>query len=259
MLESFAVQLNDHGKLTLTHQNISSKNAQEFDSKLSEDDYELIDNLDAMQHESVAKRFSRKKLNPSQFFLNTYNSKTGDKILQDEINNYLEKKKSKIMPLLLGKNVFEMGSDGEPTFKRINVIPELASILFHFRKNEENTHYFPTIKLRNTPLEFRNQNSHVISNEPSWLMVNNDLFTFKDPISGSKLRPFLKKKFILIPRNIEETYYKKFVAPLVASHDVYAKGFDIVTQSFKPVPILTLSKINEVLSLIHISEPTRPY
>ena len=245
LFESFAVQLNDHGKLTLTHQNISSKNAQEFDSKLSSEDYELIDNLDAMQHESVAKRFSRKKLNPSQFFLNIYNLKTGDKILQKEINNYLEKKKSKIMPLLLGKNVFEMGSDGEPTYKRINVLPELASILFHFRKNEENTHYFPTIKLRNTPLEFRNQNSHVISNEPTWLMVNNDLFTFKDPISGSKLKPFLRKKFILIPKNIEETYYTKFVAPLVASHDVYAKGFDIVTQSFKPLPILTLSKIKE--------------
>ncbi len=245
LFESFAVQLNDHGKLTLTHQNISSKNAQEFDSKLSSEDYELIDNLDAMQHESVAKRFSRKKLNPSQFFLNIYNLKTGDKILQKEINNYLEKKKSKIMPLLLGKNVFEMGPDGEPTYKRINVLPELASILFHFRKNEENTHYFPTIKLRNTPLEFRNQNSHIISNEPTWLMVNNDLFTFKDPISGSKLKPFLRKKFILIPKNIEETYYTKFVAPLVASHDVYAKGFDIVTQSFKPFPILILSKIKE--------------
>ena len=245
LFESFAVQLNDHGKLTLTHQNISSKNAQEFDSKLSGEDYELIDNLDAMQHESVAKRFSRKKLNSSQFFLNIYNLKTGDKILQKEINNYLEKKKSKIMPLLLGKNVFEMGSDGEPTYKRINVLPELASILFHFRKNEENTHYFPTIKLRNTPLEFRNQNSHIISNEPTWLMVNNDLFTFKDPISGSKLKPFLRKKFILIPKNIEETYYTKFVAPLVASHDVYAKGFDIVTQSFKPFPILILSKIKE--------------
>ena len=245
LFESFAVQLNDHGKLTLTHQNISSKNAREFDSKLSKDDYELIDTLDAMQHEVIAKRFSRKKLKPSEFFLNTYNTKTGDNILQKEINNYLDKKKSKIMPLLLGKNVFEMGADGEPTFKRINVLPELASILFHFRKNEDNTHYFPTIKLRDTPLEFRNQNSHVISNEPSWLMVNNTLFTFKDPISGSKLKPFLKKKFILIPKNLEETYYRKFVAPLVASHDVYAKGFNIVTQSFEPMPILTLSKIKE--------------
>ena len=42
---------------------------------------------------------------------------------------------------------------------------------------------------------------------------------------------------------MEETYYRKFVAPLVATHDVYAKGFDIVTQSFNPLPILTLSKI----------------
>ena len=154
LFESFAVQLNSHGKLTLTHQNISSKNAREFDSKLAEDDYELIDTLDAMQHEAVAQHFSRKKLKSRQFFLNTYHEKNGDKILQKEINSYLEKRKSKIMPLLLGKNVFEMGADGEPTFKRINVLPELASILFHFRKNEDNTHYFPTIKLRDTGSNF---------------------------------------------------------------------------------------------------------
>ena len=85
LFESFAVQLNDHGKLTLTHQNISSKNAQEFDSKLSEEDYELIDNLDAMQHESVAKRFSRKKLNPSQFFLKTVDLFYNLEVLKEKV------------------------------------------------------------------------------------------------------------------------------------------------------------------------------
>jgi hypothetical protein len=39
-----------------------------------------------------------------------------------------------------------MGSDGNPAWQRVYKIPEKASVLFHFRRNEENTHYFPTVK-----------------------------------------------------------------------------------------------------------------
>ena len=202
--------------------------------------------MDTMQHEVLASYFSRKKLKTEEFFLKTYDQKNGDKVLQQEIAHYLEKRRSKIMPMLIGKNVYEMGADGEPTFKRIKVLSEQATILFHFRKNEENTHYFPTIKLDGQPLEFRHQNSHIISNEPAWLMVNNQLFTFQIPISGGKLKPFLSKKFILIPKSMEDTYYQKFIAPLIASHDVYAKGFEIKTEAFDPQPILTLSELKVV-------------
>ena len=246
LFESFAVQLNENGNLTFTHQNISSKNANEFNAELYKNDYSLIETMDTMQHEVLASYFSRKKLKTEEFFLKTYDQKNGDKVLQQEIAHYLEKRRSKIMPMLIGKNVYEMGADGEPTFKRIKVLSEQATILFHFRKNEENTHYFPTIKLDGQPLEFRHQNSHIISNEPAWLMVNNQLFTFQIPISGGKLKPFLSKKFILIPKSMEDTYYQKFIAPLIASHDVYAKGFEIKTEAFDPQPILTLSELKVV-------------
>src|SRR5690606_41117933 len=43
--------------------------------------------------------------------------------------------------------------------------------------------------------------------------------------------------------DLEDTYYRKFVAPLVASFDVYAKGFEIVTESFKPKPQLIFSEL----------------
>lgn len=149
------------------------------------------------------------------------------------------------MPLLQGKMVFEMGPDGEPAWKAIDVLSEKASILFHFRKNEDNTHYFPTIKLHDEKLEFRSADSYVIANEPGWMMVNRKLFTFTKEISGAKLKPFLQKKFILIPKNVEHTYYEKFVAPLVADFDVYAKGFDIITEKFDPTPIITISEVQQ--------------
>lgn len=243
IFESFVVQLDAKGSLTFSHQNISSKNAAEFHTGLDQNDYELIEIMDSMQQDKVIPHFFKKKIKPDQFFLKIYDPKAGDKILQQEIQHYLERRRTKILPLLKGKLLFEMGSDGEPAWKAIDVLNEKATVLFHFRKNEDNTHYFPTIKLNEEKIEFRNNGSYIVGNEPAWLVVENQLFTFEQEISGGKLKPFLNKKFILIPKNVEETYFEKFVAPLVASFDVYAKGFEIKTESFDPKPVLTLSEV----------------
>ncbi len=247
IFESFVVQLDGKGQLTFSHQNISSKNAQEFDRELDENDFQLIKIMDSMQQDKIVQHFTKKKTNTNQFFLKTYDKKVGDKVLQQEIQNYLERRRSEIMPLLSGKALYEMGSDGEPAWRQIEVLDEKATVLFHFRKNEDNTHYFPTIKLNGEKVEFRHNGSYIVANEPAWIVVNNQLFTFEKPISGGKIKPFLEKKFILIPQNVEETYFQKFVSPLVASFDVYAKGFDIKTQKYEPKPILTFSEVQQAV------------
>lgn len=243
LLESFVVQLNDKGGLTFSHQNISAKNAQEFSSGLDENDYKIIALTDEIQQDKVANFFQKKRQKPEDFFIKTYDPTVGDKILQNEIDAYLERRRSQIMPLLAGKRLFEMGKDGEPTWKEIEVVSDKATVLFHFRKNEENTHYFPTIKLQEEKVEFLNNGSYLLSKEPAWLVANNRLFTFQKPVSGGKLKPFLSKKFILIPKDIEETYYQKFVGPLISEFDVYAKGFDIVTHKPVPTPKITVSEL----------------
>ena len=142
-----------------------------------------------------------------------------------------------------GKQLFEMGKDGEPAWKPISITDEKATILFHFRRNEENTHYFPTIKLGGQKIDFYQNNSLLLCKEPAWLVVNDTLFTFEKEVNGKKIKPFFNKKFILIPKNVEETYYKKFVAPLIASFDVYAKGFEIKSEALTPTPVLTFSEL----------------
>ena len=248
IFESFVVQLDAKGQLTFSHQNISSKNAKEFHTGLDDDDYQLIKIMDSMQQDKIVQHFTKKKVNTNQFFLKTYDPKVGDKVIQEEIQQYLERRRSEIMPLLSGKELYEMGTDGEPAWRRIEVVDDKATVLFHFRKNEDNTHYFPTIKLRGEKVEFRHNGSYIVCNEPAWMVVNNQLFTFNKPISGGKLKPFLQKKFILIPQNVEDTYFKKFVSPLVASFDVYAQGFDIKTEKYVPRPILTFSEVQETVS-----------
>jgi len=185
-------------------------------------------------------------MKPEEFFLKTYHKEKGDKLLQAEMDGYLEIRRSKVLSLIEGKRLFEMGKDGEPTWKEIKISEEKATVLFHFRRNEENTHYFPTIKLSGEKVHIYQNDSYLLCKDPGWMVVNGLLFTFKKEVNGSKLKPFFNKKFILIPKKVEETYFEKFVAPLVASFDVYAQGFEIKSEYLTPTPLLSFSELAEV-------------
>lgn len=244
LFESFVIHLDDNGKLTLQHQNISSKNADEFAKGLDETDYELIKLIDSMQQEVVVKKFNAKgPMKPDDFFLKIYDKEKGNDLIQKEIDNYLERKRAEILERLSGKRIFEMGNDGEPAWKEIEVLPEKATVLFHFRRNEENTHYFPTIKYGGEKVDFQYRGSYIVCKEPAWMINCGKLYSFENNVDGKKLLPFLNKKFIIIPKNVEETYYNKFVAPLIASFDVYAKGFEINSEHYNPIPVLTISEL----------------
>ncbi len=244
LFESFVIHLDEKGKLTLQHQNISAMNANEFAKGLDQTDYELIDLMDSMQQDAVVKKFNTKgPMKADDFFLKIYDKEKGNELIQQEIENYLERKRADILERLTGKMVFEMGNDGEPAWKEIEVLPEKATILFHFRRNEDNTHYFPTIKYAGEKVDFQYRGSYIVCKEPAWMVSCGKLYSFEKNVDGKKLSPFLNKKFIIIPKNVEETYYNKFVAPLIASFDVYAKGFEINSEHFLPQPVLTISEL----------------
>ncbi len=240
LLESFVVQLDEYNRLSFVHQNISAKNAHEFASNLDDSDYELIRLMDDIQQDAIIKRFNKKKVNPYEFFYKIFDSeKEKNKKLRQEILEFIEENRARILPLLHGKELYEMNNDGEPNGRRIEIMDEPASVLFHFRKSEENTKYFPTIKHAGEKIEFINRGAYLVCKEPAWMVLQKKLYHFKKNVDGHKLQPFLYKRNIVIPKKVEESYFRKFIAPLVASYDVYAKGFDIVSQ--RPAPVAEIS------------------
>jgi len=246
LLESFVVQLDAKGQLTFLNQNVSAKNIDEFREGLEECrpdelDVKLVHLIDDMQQEAIYKKFStNKKKNIVDFFLKVYDPQKGDKALQEAIAAHIESVKAEIMPLLLEKQLFIMGSDGNPAWQKVEVLPEKATVLFHFMRNEDNTHYFPTIKYNGTKVDFQYKNAFLICDEPAWMILNNQLYHFAKDVDGKKLRPFLNKRFIVIPKNIEEDYYRKFVTSIITLFDVYAKGFEIRSESHRCIPQLSL-------------------
>ncbi|HRK54844.1 MAG TPA: SNF2-related protein [Cyclobacteriaceae bacterium] len=247
MFESFIVHLDEKGKLTYQHQNISSKNAREFSKGLDDRDFELIAIMDSMSQDAVLKHFSKKVMKPNEFFAKIYKKEKGDEMLQEQIEAYMEKRRAMVMDKLSGKIVFEMGNDGEPTERKLEVQPEKASIQFHFMRNEDSTNYYPTISYQGKKIDLPNSSAYLVCKSPAWLVLNGKLYGFDVHVDGKKLLPFLSKKFVVIPKNLEETYYNRFVAPLIASFDnVEVKGFEIAKHDLSPHPLLTLSELPPV-------------
>lgn len=244
IFESFIVHLDEKGKLTYQHQNISHKNAREFSKGLDSRDFELIEMMDGMSQDAVLKHFSKKTMKPDEFFSRVFKKDKGDELLQEQIEAFMEKRRAAVLEKLKGKMLFEMGNDGEPTWRKVDVLEKRASIQFHFRRSDESTNYYPTITYDGKRVDIPNPNAYLICKQPAWMVLNGKLYGFDKPVDGRKLLPFLVKKHVVIPKNLEETYYNRFVAPLIASFDdIEAQGFEINKNEYDPHPLLSISEL----------------
>lgn len=235
----------------------------EFSDVMDETDFELIKLMDSIQQDVVSNKFQNKHLKPDEFFLKAFDKEKGDETLQTAILDYVDRKMADILPMLHSKEVYSMGNDGEPVGKKIIIPKEKASVLFHFMRNEDNTHYFPTIKHNGQKVDFQYNGSQIICHNPAWLLVNESvLYTFRKGVASKKLKPFLNKKFIEIPKKVEDTYYQKFVTQIVQDFDVHAKGFDIIDECYEPQPKLIFKELASVqqasLSLFDQQKKAQP-
>ncbi len=243
LFESYVVQLDEKGRLSLANQNISFLNADEFDSGLDERDYKLIKLMDKMAQEVVVKPYIKRNIRPKDFLRKIYDPKTEDKVIQENLERDLEDLRSKILPLLIGKRLFEMANDKNPIWKEIKVHPEPVTIHFHFFKNEDHTQYKPTFKHKGEKLEIDKRNGVLLCKNPGWLLMQNELYHFDKNLDGKKLIPFLRKKFVVIEKKFEPAYYTKFIANLLAHFDVFPHGFEVKIERGSPEVFVGISDL----------------
>jgi superfamily II DNA or RNA helicase len=233
VIEPHIVQLNPNGEFSLTHQRLFSNTAKEFCEFLDETDIKLVKLLEEMEQGNVIKRYYKKPIRPFEFFSKIFNEQ-----MFDMIRPKIEKRIAEALSLLCGKQVYQMSKEGYPGERKLQLATEAASVLFHFRRNEEEIRYFPTIKYQGMRIEFMFKNAEIICNHPAWMLLDDTLYYFDKEIEGKKLQPFLNKRFIAIPKSSEQSYFEKFVAPLIEKHNVYAEGFTINTEKYDARPVL---------------------
>jgi superfamily II DNA or RNA helicase len=96
------------------------------------------------------------------------------------------------------------------------------------------------------------KDAQIVSNQPSWMLLNDILYFFEQDIEGKKLVPFLNKRYISIPTAKEETYFEKFVAPLIEKYHVYAEGFEIKTEKYDPSAMIRVIYVEGGISQIQL-------
>ncbi|MXV49618.1 DEAD/DEAH box helicase family protein [Pedobacter sp. HMF7647] len=235
LIEPHVVQLNPDGDFSLTYQRLFTATAQEFSKILDDTDWKLIKLLEETEQGNIIKRYYKKPIRPVEFFTKIFDDK-----LFEVIRPKIEKRMSDAFALLKAKEIYLMSKEGWPVERRLYLAEEAASVLFHFRRDENETRYFPTIKYQSMRIEFMFKDAQVISNQPAWLLLDDTLYFFEQNIEGKKLQPFLNKRYISIPKTSEKAYFEKFVSPLIEKYHVYAEGFEIRTEKYEAVPVLKM-------------------
>src|ERR1700761_7887341 len=181
VMEPHIVQLNPNGEFSLTHQRLFSNTATEFAHCIDEVDIKLIKLLEEIEQGNVIKKFYKKPIRPSEFFAKIFTEQ-----LFDTIRPKMEKRMADALNLLGDKQIYLMSKEGYPAERKLKIADEPASVLFHFRRNEEEIRYYPTIKYHGMRIEFMFKNAEIICNQPAWMLLEDTLFHFDKEIEGKK-------------------------------------------------------------------------
>ncbi|WP_214227404.1 SNF2-related protein [Pedobacter sp. B4-66] len=248
LIEPHMVQLNPQGDFSLTYQRLFSHTAKEFAKHLTDNDFKLIKILDETEQDFLIKKYYKKAIRPGEFFSKFFNEK-----FYETVRPKIEKKLSEVLEALKADgSLYLMDNDGWPAERKIDIATEPSTVLFHFRRSNIETRYFPTIKYQGLRIDFMFKDAQIISNQPAWLLLNDMIYFFEQDIEGKKLLPFLNKRYITIPKATEETYFEKFVCPLIEKYHVYAEGFDIKTEKHDPIPTLKVIYVESGVSQLQL-------
>ena len=249
LFEVFVVQLNEKDQLTWEYQTLTTRNFHEFAHGLDERDESAVKLIEGMKPTAIFEKFNTSKRKTiEEFYLKTFDAEKGEKDIQELVHAGIEKRRAQIFELICpDKTLFIMGNDGNPMRQGIQIQAEAVEVLFHFMRNEENTHYFPTLKYLGNKLDFQYKDALILCDEPAWMLLNQKLYHFKPQLEGKKLRAFLNKKFVVIPKNMEEDYFRKFVKAMVARYPVHAKGFEVINTEKNCQYLLTYGPVTPKL------------
>ena len=108
-----------------------------------------------------------------------------------------------------------------------------------FKRRDDGIEYQLELYTGNEKLLIRDKHCDLITGFPAWLLYDGRLYSFHKNFEGSKIKPFLTKSSIFIPRRMEQEYFRKYIRKNVRGGNVIAEGFDILDLRPRPVPVLS--------------------
>jgi len=229
-------------QLMLEYQALTPQNIGGF-AIATEEDVELVKLISETHPDAVLKKVKKEKEKVKDYFKNIYKDTKANKLQIDVIDNYIEKRKKRMYELLKTRKYIVKNKNAPNQF--IEMMPGYVDVQFHFKRYAVQTTYFATLTYNDEPLDIRKSKTVLLANSPGFIWIDNAIYALQEQVEGVKLKPFMVKENITISSEMEETYYKGFVANMIAEYDIVAEGFTVINVKERPRAVLQMKEMHD--------------
>jgi len=249
-IEAHAVLLNPDLSFSLKYSKVSIQSLDKSKYFFDHNDISIIKLIEQYNDEKIVKKFSKKSKRFNQFIENEFTNS----LFKEYIRPYIERYLIRIIPILQSNNIplyFKADRFSIISEKKITIHKTPAQVIFNFIRDSYEIRYFLTIKKDEQIIGLYQNNAYILTNEPAWILINNDLFSFEKNFDSKKITPFFNKQYVSIASEFEEKYFKSFIHNTIRKHEyVNGKGFTIIENRTSPVPRLKIVKDWQLNSVI---------
>ncbi len=239
----FAIGIKEHSSLgfvakayVLKKQNsdyykvVQSVNYQDID-KLSEDlskeQKKILHLINRYEDKIIIKMFSKdKKISAFKFY-----SDLSESLLTERIKPYVEKRQVEIFNIIKNNDIriFHKADRYDKIYveDEIYVQPKKAEAVFNFNRTNRDIQYFLSVYYDGKEINLMDKVEFVLSDEPCVIVIDNKLYFFEN-INAKKLTPFFVKKYVSVPKRVEQRYFESFILNSIKNYRVNARGFKII-------------------------------
>ncbi|HEX2921443.1 MAG TPA: DEAD/DEAH box helicase, partial [Bacteroidales bacterium] len=194
-------------------------------SILTDEERHVVKIINEYTDRDLHKLFSREK-NVKEFLEKV----TTDRI-EGFIRPYIEKRIYKCITVARNEDI--------PIYKRRHMsvtlhsedryfpAQENASPVFRFNRSKEETTYNLNLDCAGKRIDLLDSTTEILCMSPC-IIIQEGIIYFVSDIDGSKLKPFLTRKHVIIPKKNETQYFKTFVLNAVNNFKVEGTGFEII-------------------------------
>ena len=187
---------------------------------------DVVTILNQFSERELFRLFSKEK--NVKAFVESLTSEKNEKFIRP----YIERRIGKCLEIARdeGLPLFRQKSDIKTLHEedRLNMAVEYAKPVFRFERNNVQSLYSLNLDLEGKPVDLRKNRVEIICSSPCIIQFDSTI-AFVSDIDGAKLKPFLSKEAIVIPKNSQKKYFATFVLNAVNRFRVEADGFQIIS------------------------------
>jgi len=185
--------------------------------QLDNEERELVRLINEYSDRNLFKLFSKNK-NVKEFL-----ESVSDKDFENHIKPYIESKIYTCLQLCIDEEtpIFQQRTRISNLHREDSLVINASHAVpvFKFDHTEEGSSYSLSIEANGKMMNLQNGNIEILCNSPCAIRSHGDILFISD-IEGTKLKPFLSRPKISIPKITEEKYFGGFVLSVVNNHKV---------------------------------------